>query len=321
MIKPLKLKQIFRFLSLCGIEFIFIFCLRMNCNASILGQGTKDDPYLIAEASDLYWLADMVNIEGEDFKDCYFKQTSNIDLKGQIWVPIGIFGSNNYFYGVYDGDGHYVENLITKGSENNGFFGVLGGRIMNFGIESGSISGGCSGGISSHAASNEACIINCYNKADVYGARAGGIVDNFIGNVVNCWSDCKLSGEQMGGIASYHVNFFANCASTQKLLNSLQEGNGIFSNNVVVTKKEINTPQFVEMMNRAQFASCAQVGMNYKELNKWLLDSERTIKFSQDKNRLNRNTFWDWLCGNIIIIIVILFFVALISIFHSIPLI
>lgn len=43
--------------------------------------------------------------------------------------------------------GHVVRNLCISRTANCGFFGVLGGSVTNFGIESGEISGSCVGGI------------------------------------------------------------------------------------------------------------------------------------------------------------------------------
>ena len=58
------------------------------------GTGTKDDPYLIANANDLNKLAHHLNYEATGyFDDKYFVQTADIDCNGytyyDTWEPIG----------------------------------------------------------------------------------------------------------------------------------------------------------------------------------------------------------------------------------------
>lgn len=174
------------------------------------GDGSKDSPYLIQSVEELCEFRDLVN-EGEEFQDCYFYQTGNLDLGGMDWVPIGIYGSGHYFYGVYDGGGHYLENLTivepidpgeNESSSKPGLFGQLAGIVLNLGIESGEIEGTYCGSIASHAVSGASpYIINCYNKADVKGRRAGGIADNFSGGtIINCWYSANI--ESLSGTAS-----------------------------------------------------------------------------------------------------------------------
>jgi hypothetical protein len=179
---------------------------------SFRGKGTKEEPYLIQNVDDFRNFRDYVN-NGEEFRECFFYQTENFDLKGESWVPIGIYGSGHYFYGVYNGGGHYLKNLIIKkgrddSANNQGLFGQLAGKVLNLGIESGRIYGNCVGSIASHSVTEAVpYIINCYSRAVLSGRRAGGIIDNFEGGVViNSWFDDKaggLNGEVTGMITSY----------------------------------------------------------------------------------------------------------------------
>jgi hypothetical protein len=101
------------------------------------GSGTKDDPYLIADAANLLWLqkqipaADIVNDSHADvvagkytakFAGMYFLQTQDIDLNGKNFASIGYYYSNATrmaaFGGTYDGQGFAIRNgKIT--SQNN----------------------------------------------------------------------------------------------------------------------------------------------------------------------------------------------------------
>lgn len=262
-------------LGIACVGMIYGACIGKAQAAEWKGDGTKENPYLLENDESLRLLAERVNA-GEGYAGKYFKQTKNIDLKNQEWTPIGIFGSENYFYGVYDGDGHYVENLNIHTGENGSYFGMLGGTVMNFGIESGTIEGAYLGSISSHAAGNGAAlIINCYNRASVKGARAGGIADNFAGRIINCWSDCKVKGsEQTGGIVSYGASTIS-CYGTQK------EDHG--SEYTQVSAKELNSEKFAKKMSEETEDVCKKAGVDVTRLNKWELNSKGKLGFSDEK--------------------------------------
>lgn len=183
------------------------------------GAGTEEDPYLIEGAAALLKFRDLVN-DGNSFDYTYFRQTSDIDLASEEnWTPIGVYGSENYFYGYYDGAGHTISNLTIYPEDDEdgsvGFFGILGGEVRNLGIESGSIRGACVGAIASHGLSY-AAIINCYNKASVNGVRAGGIADNFQGCILFCINLGKVTSTEgaAAGILSYSCKEVRYCYST-----------------------------------------------------------------------------------------------------------
>lgn len=182
------------------------------------GSGTEDDPYLIENVEDLKRFRDLVNT-GNSFDYKYFKQTSNIDLRfEENWEPIGTFGTGNYFWGFYDGNGYTISNLVIKDPDaNTGLFGVLAGEVSNLGIESGSIEGNCVGSFAGHGM-NTAVIFNCYNKSDVHGfSRAGGIADNFAGriyNTINLGSVISDS-DAPGGILAFDCKLVEGCHSVE----------------------------------------------------------------------------------------------------------
>ena len=150
---------------------------------------------------DLVLFRDQVN-SGNNFNGKYLLQTCDLDLSllDELWEPIGDWDTNNFFYGIYNGGGHVIENLNISGG-NSGFFSCLGGSVMNLGIESGNIEGSCVGAIASHAIGDSVKVINCYNKATVKGYRAGGIADNFgqKGVIIGCWNIGEIEGRDAGG--------------------------------------------------------------------------------------------------------------------------
>lgn len=106
------------------------------------GSGTKDDPWLISSVEDLQLLANTINNgnAAEFDADCtdtgngipgnyhgyYFRQTTDLDLKGiENWDPIGYSGGC-YFAGHYDGDGHSIKNAISTGKVDPDGFATAG---------------------------------------------------------------------------------------------------------------------------------------------------------------------------------------------------
>ena len=149
------------------------------------GKGTKDDPYQIANGSQLAYFAKRVNAEeyGEKYADTYFELTEDIDLGGKEWTPVGetvadlVMGGHEYFVfsGNFDGNGYTIKNL-TIGTETSpysgdvcGLFGATSGTIEDVVLENVSINyvGG--------------------NHSSGYGFRMGGaLVGYSMGDIVNC---------------------------------------------------------------------------------------------------------------------------------------
>ena len=149
------------------------------------GKGTKDDPYQIANGSQLAYFAKRVNAEeyGEKYADTYFELTEDIDLGGKEWTPVGetvadlIMGGHEYFVfsGNFDGKGYTIKNL-TIGTETSpysgdvcGLFGATSGTIEDVVLENVSIN----------------YVGGKYNSA--YDFRMGGaLVGYSMGDIVNC---------------------------------------------------------------------------------------------------------------------------------------
>lgn len=177
------------------------------------GKGTVNEPYLIQDKKDLSEFRDLVN-GGRSFAGQYVQQTADIDLgENEIWEPIGDWGRDLFFYGVYNGGGHVLYNLNTE-SAVSGLFSCLGGAVINLGIESGTVRGEYVGAISSQTSGYSGVVINCYSMADVSGIRAGGIAENFFGGtIIDSWCAGKVQGtDAVGGVTSYGVSKAWNCS-------------------------------------------------------------------------------------------------------------
>ena len=111
------------------------------------GKGTREEPYLISSEKQLRAIAESLN-EDETFADVYFKQTADIDISSEEWLPIG-YGilakvkktwtqvASYPFLGNYDGNSYTITGLRI-GSDDNpssdprasftaGLFGFISG--------------------------------------------------------------------------------------------------------------------------------------------------------------------------------------------------
>ncbi len=84
----------------------------VNCNLTVIfadGVNFVNGEYQISSAEGMYWFANEVNVNGKDFDNDTFVLTADIDLKNELWEPIGQDG--RYFKGTFDGNGKTIKNL------------------------------------------------------------------------------------------------------------------------------------------------------------------------------------------------------------------
>lgn len=198
---------------------IIVYSNRSNQVLPFQGKGTAQNPYLISSSDDLRKLSEVV-AKGNGCVQTYFLQTTDIDLGYVEWIPIGSLEEGKAFYGIYDGNNHVITGIYTTSFNNNGLFGLLGGKVINLGVEDSFIAGHCVGAIASHSIGTNAEVINCHSKVTLSGVRMGGIVDNFTGNSIReCWSDCTFEGDGVyAGIVSYSASLVEDCWTTANSL-------------------------------------------------------------------------------------------------------
>nr|MCR5525901.1 hypothetical protein [Lachnospiraceae bacterium] len=119
------------------------------------GDGTEENPYRIANEEQLRYLAESIN-EDVDWKGVWFKQTADITLSDEEWLPIGWSLQTKInshptivaiysFKGSYDGGNHVIKNLKmgTEEKPYNGFstglFGVTEGDFDSNALQSASV--------------------------------------------------------------------------------------------------------------------------------------------------------------------------------------
>lgn len=139
----------------------------------------------IKNDKELIQFAKMINSGDKRAMDVVVKLTSDIDLGGIEWEPIG-FKRVNSFAGIFDGNGHTIRNFVIKNGEivQKGFFGYLRGSVYNLTVDC-QIKGG--GNIGVLAACNEGLISCCAGIFDVSingkQAVAGGLAAQNIGTI------------------------------------------------------------------------------------------------------------------------------------------
>ena len=98
------------------------------------GSGTAEDPYLINDIDELIWFRDEVDKQASDgstqYTGKYIKLTSDIDLAGINWNPIGsMSGDHGSFKGIFDGGNHTISNLNVQQAGNGlGLFARTAGN-------------------------------------------------------------------------------------------------------------------------------------------------------------------------------------------------
>lgn len=205
------------------------------------GDGTPENPYQIATAEQLAFLAQQTN-DGTGGDACYIL-TEDIclnDMDADIpWMPIGLYiaGGNPVsmpFTGVFDGNGHNIEHMYVDGqSHAGGLFGYTDGatiknlRIANSHITNVNYAGFVVGKAQSTNIINCEAGTNCMISTDVNTSmNYGGIVgylevsDNlndtvFIKDCTNysgVYADSGIAGGIVGKIMGGNI-MIENCTN------------------------------------------------------------------------------------------------------------
>lgn len=177
------------------------------------GDGSSANPYQIATAEQLAYLAQQVN-SGTSYFGSYFELTQDIFLNtssepsANTWPAIGTRYAP--FAGTFDGNGHYVCNLYiysptTSTVTHKGLFGSNDGTIKNVGVTGTVGAYRYAAGIAGY---NSGTIISCFNSAAVTGndsgsRGSGGIAGANSGTISYCYNTGAVNSlyRPAGGIA------------------------------------------------------------------------------------------------------------------------
>ena len=144
----------------------FLETWRNYANASgFTGSG----PYEVSSAAGLAYLAQQVN-NGTDYSGAVINQTTDLDLSGHYWEPVGTSDigdggiGDKAFAGTFNGNGHFVTGAkAVLPFKDNGLFGNVSGTLRHIFVMNGEYQG-------SHSASG----------------HVGGIVGKTTGLIDGC---------------------------------------------------------------------------------------------------------------------------------------
>ena len=194
------------------------------CACGLLEPASQDDGiYHIANAGQLYWFADYVNntdnYASAVLDDNIVVNEGVLNDDGTLssnsaffkeWTPIGT--ENNYYYGIFDGQGHTISGLYfynttyetyPNGGKYVGLIGASGGAtIQNVGVIDSYLHGSFDvGGIIGYS-NGSSSITNCFNTSTIIASNsnddascAGGICGyNGYCTINNCYNTGKVGG-------------------------------------------------------------------------------------------------------------------------------
>lgn len=234
------------------LSFIFTLMTPMTLHAqdggSLIGSGTKADPYLISSSSELFTFASIVD------KDRDVSAKLMTDITVDNWSPMAVYeGSFDDAYGgVFDGNGKTITfNSFVPDQRYQGLFVYNRGLVKNLTIKGRLQAQEYAAGV---VAINHGTIDNCHNYANIDTTMdvsfAGGIVGSNYGTITNSQNHGSITtvskGSSIGGIAG-----------------AMPEGNIKNVMNDGIVKIETDIAQDPEL-TYSEGAAGGIVGINYK---------------------------------------------------------
>jgi bacterial Ig-like domain (group 2)./fibronectin type III domain len=193
-----------------------------------------DGVYQIGTAAELAWFAAQVNGGSYAINGAL---TSDIDLAGYNWTPIGGTTASTAFKGSFNGNNHTVKNMgiyysaTTTSAPYKGLFGYVNGTsssyatIQNLKVtgkmyltSTGSVSNAYSGGVVAYA--NYTNISGVVSDVDITVTRVngnwssvGGVAGRLVNsNATNCGNEGTIHAYQyVGGITGYATGTITGC--------------------------------------------------------------------------------------------------------------
>ena len=179
-----------------------------------VGDGTKDNPYVIMRSEQLDYMHDVL-IQDQMI---YFVLGADVDMEGYEWKQLNTSESNYRYWVNFDGQGHIIRNLTPQGTKYYpSFFGTMCGEIRNTGFVDAKVEASASGaavigGTLGHSTFKDAednlypvIIENCYVTGSItskgYVGAIGGTLGSSPVTIRNCYSAVAITGN--GSSANY----------------------------------------------------------------------------------------------------------------------
>ncbi len=166
--------------SVCG-------CSLWNGETDTSWYSVVETEFYIATAEQLAGLSELV-YNGVDFANTSIIITTDIDLNGIDWLPIGTSWEKT-FAGSFDGNGHTVYNVKLSDGDNIGFFGYSVGNIERIYVNNITIHCSISGQVNAGGLIgwNEGNVTDCHVNVNIDLQNGGGDIGGLIGrNNGNC---------------------------------------------------------------------------------------------------------------------------------------
>ena len=211
------------------------------------GAGTKEDPFIIKNATQLTNLAYRVNNEYTNYKGYWIALADNIDMSQISFESIGK-DANHTFEGFFDGKGYKISNICFETTnERQGLFGTVGenANISNLTLENVSVTTkydnvGIIAGVNLGLIS-KCKIIGESSVASNAFSNIGGIVGYNYGDINECDNASNISGAELsGGIAGYNVGNIVSCINNGKITDADTAGGIVGGNEGKVLQCENN---------------------------------------------------------------------------------
>lgn len=186
------------------------------------GWATGNTTVNISSAAELAWVAQMVNNSEQTgstpsdkwFKGCVLTLTTDIDLAGHEWTPIGIGFVSGYtsnmeknFFASFDGQNHIVSNLkITGEYRFAGLFGIIGDPRFPTGKETVK---------DLHVRNADLQITKPEVSDEYYEWGAGTLVGLQCGTIERCSATGKIVGGDdgnFGGLVGMNYGGYSTCS-------------------------------------------------------------------------------------------------------------
>ncbi len=184
-------------------------------------EGTMDDPYCVADSSQLKWVND-----NPSYWNKHYIQTADINANtisssygSEGWSPIG-YSTGGYlsrpFTGSYNGQGYFIDEMhIDRNTDNVGLFGyVIEADLKNIMLTNVNITGKYyTGGIAGYITMST--LNRCHSTGTIVGEHYAGGLIGFSGEttVSECHSSANLDVSRYAGglIAKVVDGTISNC--------------------------------------------------------------------------------------------------------------
>lgn len=197
------------------------------------GDGTKENPYLIANAYHLnnirhFFYHRDVNGQFDETKPNYFLQINDVnlalsDFNGEAdgnFEPIGT--TEKPFPGFYEGRSFKITNVnINSSNENVGLFGATSSsaKIYRIALVNSTIVSSASGNTGAIVGLNAGFIEQSFSSSQVSSTTSfvGGLVGRNEGIVKNSYNSGSVGGTKTGGIVGNNAGTLSGCYNTGTL--------------------------------------------------------------------------------------------------------